>query len=109
MAKGRRMSIERKYDGEYCQIHVDLTNKQTPIQIFSKSGKDSTADRSTILSVLKESLRIGLKGCKFTKYCILEGELLVWSDKLGGIADFHKLRKFLPRAGTFIGIDHDSP
>ncbi|KAJ5381950.1 uncharacterized protein N7496_004378 [Penicillium cataractarum] len=109
MAKGRRMSIERKYDGEYCQIHVDLTNKQAPIQIFSKSGKDSTADRSVVVPVLKDSLRIGMEGCKFTKHCILEGELLVWSDKLGGIADFHKLRKFLPRAGTFIGIDHDSP
>jgi DNA ligase-4 len=109
MARGRRMSIERKYDGEYCQIHVDLTNKQTPIQIFSKSGKDSTAGRSAIIPVLKDSLRIGMAGCKFVNYCILEGELLVWSDKLSGIADFHKLRKFLPRAGTFIGIDHDSP
>lgn len=109
MAKGRRMSIERKYDGEYCQIHVDLTNKQTPIQIFSKSGKDSTADRSAVIPVLKDSLRIGTAGCKFARACILEGELLVWSDRLGRIADFHKLRKFLPRAGTFIGIDHDSP
>lgn len=109
MANGRRMSIERKYDGEYCQIHVDLTNKQTPIQIFSKSGKDSTADRSAIVPVLKDSLRIGMTGCKFTSQCILEAELLVWSDKLSGIADFHKLRKFLPRAGTFIGIDDDSP
>jgi DNA ligase-4 len=109
MAKGRRMSIERKYDGEYCQMHVDLTDKQTPIRIFSKSGKESTADRSAVIPVLKESLRIGIEGCKFTKFCILEGELLVWSDKLGGIADFHKLRKFLPRAGTFIGVNHDSP
>ncbi|CEJ59941.1 hypothetical protein PMG11_08539 [Penicillium brasilianum] len=109
MAKGRRMSIERKYDGEYCQMHVDLTDKQTPIRIFSKSGKESTAGRSAVIPVLKESLRIGTEGCRFTKHCILEGELLVWSDKLGGIADFHKLRKFLPRAGTFIGVEHDSP
>lgn len=109
MAKGRRMSIERKYDGEYCQIHVDLSNKQTPIRIFSKSGKESTADRSAIIPVLQDCLRIGMDGCKFVNYCILEGELLVWSDKLGRIADFHKLRKFLPRSGTSIGVDHDSP
>lgn len=60
------MSLERKYDGgkleplvllawdyvdlciEYCQIHVDLTRKENWLQIFSKSGKDSTADRRGI-------------------------------------------------------------
>ncbi|KAJ6110797.1 hypothetical protein N7486_003032 [Penicillium sp. IBT 16267x] len=105
----RRMSIERKYDGEYCQIHIDFTNKQAPIQIFSKSGKDSTSDRSGIISTVEESLHIGSPQCKITRRCILEGELLVWSDKRGDIADFHKLRKFLSRSGTFIGIDSDSP
>jgi len=25
LAGPRRMSVERKYDGEYCQIHIDLT------------------------------------------------------------------------------------
>ncbi|KAH8800802.1 hypothetical protein F5884DRAFT_626186, partial [Xylogone sp. PMI_703] len=39
-----RMSVERKYDGEYCQIHIDLS-KANYIQIFSKSGKDFTSDR----------------------------------------------------------------
>ena len=109
MAKGRQISIERKYDGEYCQIHVDLTNKQTPIQIFSKSGKDSTADRSGIIPVLEESLAMRDPQCKFRHRCIVEGELLVWSDKHDGIVGFHKLRKFLSRSGTFIGIDQDSP
>jgi len=105
----RRMSVERKYDGEYCQIHIDFTNKQTPIQIFSKSGKDSTSDRSGIMSIVEESLHIGSPQCKFTQRCILEGELVVWSDKRGDIADFHKLRKFLSRSGTFIGVENDSP
>lgn len=109
MTSRRRMSVERKYDGEYCQIHIDFTNKQTPIQIFSKSGKDSTSDRSGIMSTVEESLHIGSPQCKFTQRCILEGELLVWSDKRADIADFHKLRKFLPRSGTFIGVDSDSP
>jgi DNA ligase-4 len=109
MVKGRRMSIERKYDGEYCQIHVDLANKQTPVQIFSKSGKDSTADRFGIIPTIEESLQMGTAKCKFARHCILEGELLVWSEKRNGVADFHKLRKFLPRSGTFIGIASDSP
>lgn len=109
MAKGRRMSIERKYDGEYCQIHIDLTNRQTPVQIFSKSGKDSTADRAGIIPVIEESLQIGTPNCKLAHNCIVEGELLVWSDKHGDVAGFHKLRKFLPRSGTFIGVDSDSP
>ncbi|KAJ5621035.1 hypothetical protein N7510_005019 [Penicillium lagena] len=109
MSQGRRMSIERKYDGEYCQIHIDLTNKKNPIQIFSKSGKDSTADRSGIIHVVEESLRIGHSDCKFSQRCIVEGELLVWSDKHGQFSNFHKLRRFLPRSGTLIGVENDSP
>ncbi|KAH7124504.1 hypothetical protein EDB81DRAFT_765325 [Dactylonectria macrodidyma] len=41
----RRMSVERKYDGEYCQIHIDLNKSGAAIKIFSKSGRDSTSDR----------------------------------------------------------------
>ncbi|KGO40456.1 DNA ligase, ATP-dependent, N-terminal [Penicillium expansum] len=109
MANGRRMSIERKYDGEYCQIHVDLSNKYTPIQIFSKSGKDSTADKDKIIPMIEGSLRIGLPDCKFAHRCILEGELLVWNDQNGDLMDFNKIRRFLPRSGAMIGVDNDSP
>jgi DNA ligase-4 len=45
-----RMSIEDKIDGEYCQIHVDLTKGPACVQIFSKSGKDSTEDRAGLHS-----------------------------------------------------------
>ncbi|KAE8379764.1 hypothetical protein BDV26DRAFT_258832 [Aspergillus bertholletiae] len=55
----RRMSIERRYDGEYCQIHIDLPGPSRSIQIFSKSSKDSTADRSGIHDVIRDSLRLG--------------------------------------------------
>ncbi|KAA8642929.1 ATP dependent DNA ligase domain protein [Aspergillus tanneri] len=105
----RRMSIERKYDGEYCQVHIDLSNHPNAIQIFSKSGKDSTADKSGIHQVIHDSLRIHKPGCKFKQRCILEGELLVWSDKHQKIMGFHKLRKFISRSGTFIGTENDSP
>ena len=107
MIDRRRMSIERKYDGEYCQIHIDLS-KHPDIQIFSKSGKDSTMGRSGIHKALRDALRIGSPKCKFSKRCILEGELLVWSDKHGRIMGFHKLRKFISRSGTFIGTENDS-
>lgn len=44
-----RMSVEQKIDGEYCQIHVDVSKGKRQVQIFSKSGKDSTEDRHGIL------------------------------------------------------------
>lgn len=47
MGRGR-MSVEKKVDGEYCQVHVDLSKGRQCIQIFSKSGKDSTDDRSRL-------------------------------------------------------------
>ncbi|OJK00137.1 hypothetical protein ASPACDRAFT_10914, partial [Aspergillus aculeatus ATCC 16872] len=109
MVNRRRMSIERKYDGEYCQVHIDLTLGPSSIQIFSKSGKDSTVDRVGIHQVIKDSLKLGAPGCKVSQRCILEGELLVWSDKHNKIMDFHKLRKFISRSGTFIGTESDSP
>lgn len=43
-----RMSVEDKIDGEYCQIHIDLSKPNQRIQIFSKSGKDSTEDRRAL-------------------------------------------------------------
>jgi DNA ligase-4 len=109
MVNGRRMSIERKYDGEYCQIHIDLSNKHAPVQIFSKSGKDSTADRDKVIPVIEEALRTRYPDCKFKQRCILEGELLVWNDHDGDLMDFNKLRRLLPRSGVLLGVDNDSP
>jgi DNA ligase 4 len=59
LAGSRRMSVERKYDGEYCQVHIDLSNGMGRIQIFSKSGKDSTNDREGLHPAIRESLRLG--------------------------------------------------
>jgi len=47
MVQGR-ISCEEKMDGEYCQIHIDLSKGFHCIQIFSKSGKDSTRDRMAL-------------------------------------------------------------
>ncbi|KAL4978899.1 hypothetical protein BDW66DRAFT_164159 [Aspergillus desertorum] len=109
MVGQRRMSVERKYDGEYCQIHIDLSKHSRCIQIFSKSGKDSTSDRAGVHQAIRESLRIGRDDCRFKHRCILEGELLVWSNKHQIIMPFHKLRKLVSRSGVFIGTESDSP
>ncbi|PGH07057.1 hypothetical protein AJ80_08070 [Polytolypa hystricis UAMH7299] len=109
MVGKRTMSIEKKYDGEYCQIHIDLSKGRDYIKIFSKRGKDATADRRGIHDALRECLRIGKADCKFSSRCILEGELLVWDDAKPGIQGFHKLRRHLPRSGSFIGTENDSP
>ncbi|KAK2763166.1 hypothetical protein FQN54_009802 [Arachnomyces sp. PD_36] len=109
LAERRKMCLERKYDGEYCQIHIDLDRGRSCIQIFSKSGKESTSDKAGVHEAIKQSLRIGQKDCKFSNRCILEGELLVWSDRHKSIQEFHKLRKHVSRAGKFIGIENDSP
>ncbi|MCJ1245610.1 hypothetical protein MMC30_002814 [Trapelia coarctata] len=103
LAHGRRMNLERKYDGEYCQIHVDLSKPGNEIKIFSKSGKDSTVDRQGIHDTIRECLRLGQDDCAFNDRCILEGELVLWSDKEQKILDFHKIRKHLDRSGVFLG------
>jgi DNA ligase 4 len=71
------MSVERKYNGEYCQIHIDLSKASNSIKIFSKSGKDSTIDRIRLYRALKESLELDITDCRIKKLCILERELLV--------------------------------
>lgn len=56
-----RMSVENKIDGEYCQIHIDATRDPPRIQIFSKSGKDSTEDRQGLRGYVP--LRVPAGGC----------------------------------------------
>ncbi|CAG1971658.1 unnamed protein product [Fusarium graminearum] len=77
-----RMSVEEKIDGEYCQIHIDPNKGDRCIQIFSKSGKDSTEDRVALHGTIIESLKIGQPDARVTKGCILEGELVVkgWAE-----------------------------
>ncbi|KAL8699408.1 MAG: hypothetical protein Q9201_006023 [Fulgogasparrea decipioides] len=108
LAEGRKMSVERKYDGEYCQVHINLARGKDCIQIFSKSGKDSTADRKGVHEAIKQSLRIGQPGCKFSRRCILEGEMLVYNDLENRVSEFHKIRKHVSRSGLYLGTELDS-
>lgn len=108
LAALRRISLERKYDGEYCQIQINTANCSRAFKIFSKSGKDSTDDRSGIHNALKRSLLLGEPDCMVKSRCILEGELLVWNDEEGVIQPFHKIRRYVSRSGRFLGRDQDS-
>lgn len=108
MIHGRTMSVERKYDGEYCQIHIDRSKGECCIQIFSKSGKDSTNDKEAMHQPIKDALRIGQENCGVSKNCILEGEMVLWSDRENKILPFHKIRKHVSRSGSFLGTRLDS-
>lgn len=106
-----RWVLERKYDGEYCEVHVDLANSKTPaecITIFSKSGKNSTADRQSLLPTLVDTLRLGKQDCKINRQAILLGEMVVYSDKDRCILPFDEIRKHVLRSGRAIGTDADS-
>jgi DNA ligase-4 len=108
MAGCQRWSVERKYDGEYCEVHIDLDKGDKCIQIFSKSGKDSTSDRKGVHDAIRKCLKIGQKDCFFRKRCIVVGELVVWSEKHEQILGFEKIRKHVSRSGVSIGTDEDS-
>ena len=109
MANNRLMSVERKYDGEYCQIHIDLEAGSNNIQIFSKSGKDSTSDRIRLHGAVQDSLLLGRAGCKIRSRCIIEGELLIWSTSKRQIEPFHKIRRHILHGGRTPGMAVDSP
>lgn len=109
MANKRKWLVERKYDGEYCQIHIDLTKGENWLKIFSKNGRDSTEDRKPLHDTIRRALQIGTSKCKIERHCILVGEMVAYSDTESCILGFDKIRKHVSRAGVFLGADQDSP
>ncbi|KAK5188486.1 hypothetical protein LTR92_011470 [Exophiala xenobiotica] len=109
LAGHKAINVERKYDGEYCQIHVSRTNSQYHITIFSKSGRDSTMDRVGVHDAIKRCLGLGTSSCRFRDQCVLVGELLVWNDQMGEIMPFYKIRRYVSREGRQLGGARDSP
>ncbi|KAM3503550.1 hypothetical protein MY10362_004123 [Beauveria mimosiformis] len=103
-----RMSVETKLDGEYCQIHVDLSRSKRMVQIFSKSGKDSTEDRFKVMAAIERALRLRTSECGFQEACILEGELVVYNDLDNTIMPFHKIRGHVTRRGRYMNTEQDS-
>jgi DNA ligase-4 len=103
--------LERKYDGEYCEVHIDLSASTDPskcIKIFSKSGKDSTLDRKGIHKTLLRCLKLGRPESKIKRRAIILGELFVWSDVEKEPMPFDKIWKFVTRSGVRIGTNADS-
>ena len=106
----QEVSVERKYDGEYCQVHVRIDQRgQHDITLFSKSGRESTKDREPILSTIADCLQLNTADCRVQRQCILVGELLVWSDLIQDIMPFFVIRRYVTRAGRHLGCDQDSP
>jgi DNA ligase-4 len=101
-------AAEVKFDGEYCEIHVDLNNADRDIRIFSKNGKDATADREPLQDNIRNALRIGRADCMVKKKCIVLGEMVLYSDKEKKIMPFSKIRKHISRSGSFMGTLQDS-
>jgi DNA ligase-4 len=104
----RAWAAEVKYDGEYCEIHVDIDNAPNEIRIYSKNGKDATADRAPLLERIRSALRIGREDCVFKSKCIVLGEMVLYSDKEKKILPFSKIRKHISRSGSFMGTWQDS-
>jgi DNA ligase-4 len=104
----RAWAAEVKYDGEYCEIHINVENPGISLQIFSKNGKDATADRQGLHETIKSALRIGRPDCLIKKNCIVLGELVIYSDNEQTILPFSKIRKHVSRSGSFLGIQQDS-
>ena len=93
---------------EYCEIHVDLANSTDVLKIYSKNGKDATADRVAAHGAIRDALRIGRPDCAFKQRCIALGEMVVWSDREHKIMPFSKIRKHVSRSGSFMGAYQDS-
>ncbi|OLL24090.1 DNA ligase 4 [Neolecta irregularis DAH-3] len=100
-----RVYAEIKYDGERMQIHVDLADEHSPIKIFSKSGRNSTQDRKRTLPIIIEALRFTRQNRAFQQKCIIEGELVVYDDKLKAIQPFDVIRYHVTRANRGLGRD----
>ena len=106
----QEISVERKYDGEYCQVHVRTgTAGDSHVTIFSKSGRNSTMDRKPLLPMIAACLSMDTPDCRIQRQCILVGELLVWSDHMQEIMPFFKIRRHVSREGHQLGCDQDSP
>ncbi|EIW58323.1 uncharacterized protein TRAVEDRAFT_124375 [Trametes versicolor FP-101664 SS1] len=112
--------VETKYDGERAQIHVWFDDDGDPrIRIFSKSGRDSTLDRAGIHSIVYAALGIPYPGSyaeadaqssdtlPFKRGIVVEAEMVAYSDALGRIDEFWRIRSLIAR--TAIGVRHRSP
>ncbi|CCM02607.1 uncharacterized protein FIBRA_04710 [Fibroporia radiculosa] len=100
----KKVWAETKYDGERAQIHVKMVSGDPHITIFSKSGRDSTLDRVAIHPVILGALKLGSSASPMKKNVILEAEMVAFSDPIGAIDEFWRIRSLI--ASTAIGPRH---
>jgi ATP-dependent DNA ligase len=86
---------EVKYDGERMQIHI----QDNQLQIFSKSGRNSTQDRVLAHDIILQSLASEFHNVLTNRVesrfnCILEAELLVFDHANGAIERFGGVQSF---------------
>jgi len=95
------LSVEGRYDGEYCQVRVWMLgdHPQPQIRVFSKSGRDSTLDRNSIIPAIRQCLRLGRSRGKAQEHCILVVELVVWNDSVHDTMPLYKIRRYVTRDG----------
>ncbi|KAI0630766.1 hypothetical protein C8Q77DRAFT_1135097 [Trametes polyzona] len=120
LKRADKVWVETKYDGERAQIHVWFDDDGVPhIRIFSKSGRDSTLDRAGVHTVIYNALRIPRPDAvhgeedtnisrppSFSRNIIVEAEMVAYSDVLGRIDEFWRIRSLI--ATTAIGVRHKS-
>ncbi|KAK9469848.1 ATP dependent DNA ligase domain-containing protein, partial [Lipomyces arxii] len=90
---------EVKYDGERMQIHVSVDPPS--ISIFSKSVRDSTADRASVHERVAED-----KYRRFSNTVIVKAELVVFDEHAGRIAGFHRIPDHVTRSGVQINAQN---
>lgn len=95
----RHMSVERKYDTEYYQVHIDLSRSRGSIKIFFRSGSYSTNDRICLYGSPWNSLTLFTADWEINGNC-QDLELLMW---LSGMAS----RKTISYISTVAAISNN--
>lgn len=84
-----------------------LEDGQIDVTLFSKSGRDSTDDRSPIVLAIRECSEESALSGRMWMQCILAGELSEHNDQFRDTTPFYKIRRHVPRAGRLIGCAGD--
>ncbi|KAH8921751.1 hypothetical protein BT69DRAFT_1320634 [Atractiella rhizophila] len=84
--------VERKYDGEFMQIHLDRANALHPVTIFSKSERNSTEarDRRCTHDTILKAVR------SWVVDAVLLAEMVPYNTTEDCIGEFWEIRKFKP-------------
>jgi len=80
---------QMKYDGERIQVHIDMT---TPwhVRIFSRSSRDSTYERSSIVPYIEQAIHADAGAC------ILDGEIVTYNSYRQCIEPFGSVQGMAP-------------